>query len=87
MHAMIRFTKIALTGVVVALVVYAILAAPGFLSDQASTVPIQSQTKTPYPNTHPVRETLDQNCACTRARYVPSYQHIPSDTETSLAGQ
>jgi hypothetical protein len=75
MHAMIRFTKIALTGVVVALVVYAILAAPGFLSDQASTVPIQSQTN-PVPNTHPVRETPNQNLrlySCPVRAIVPAH--------------
>ncbi len=75
MHTVIRFTKISLTGVVVALVVYAILAAPGFLSDQASTVPIQSPTS-PVPNTRPLRETPDQNSrlySCPVRAIVPAH--------------
>jgi len=40
---MTRFAKVALMSALMVLVLYAIAAAPGFLSDQASTVPAQDR--------------------------------------------
>jgi len=40
---MTRLAKVALMSALMAFVLYAIVAAPGFLSDQASTVPAQDR--------------------------------------------